>query len=257
MTPIDDNVAMNVSENASLRALLHADEVLCQELARLRFAPPVHTVYNPLEYAGAMHRRYVETFAHVDVEVLFLGMNPGPFGMTQTGIPFGEIIAVREWMKLDAAIGKPAIEHPRRPIEGLACTKSEVSGRRLWGLFKHRFGTPAAFFAKHYVANYCPLVFMEESGANRTPDKLPAAEARALQTACDAHLITLIKTLRPKWLIGVGVFAKKQAEEAVAEARITTVKVGTILHPSPANPGANRDWGNQATKQLIELGIWH
>jgi single-strand selective monofunctional uracil DNA glycosylase len=256
MNLIGDSVPMNHLDNGPSPALFRADEALCKQLAPLCFADPVHTVYNPLEYAGAMHRAYIENFAHVDVEVLFLGMNPGPLGMTQTGIPFGEIVAVREWLQLNAPISKPAIEHPRRPIEGLACTKSEVSGRRLWGLFKFRFGTPAAFFAKHYVANYCPLVFMEKSGANLTPDKLPAAEARALEAACDAHLITLVKTLRPKWIIGVGAFAKKRAEEALAHAGISTVKVGTILHPSPANPAANRDWAGQVTKRLIALQIW-
>ena len=247
---------MNVSVSSPAPVLIRADETLCTHLEPLRFAAPVHTVYNPLRYAGAMHRAYIERFAHTDIDVLFLGMNPGPFGMTQTGVPFGEIVAVREWMGLAAPIGRPATEHPRRPIEGLACSKSEVSGRRLWGLFKFRFGTPEAFFAKHYVANYCPLVFMEDSGANLTPDKLPAAEQRAIELACDAHLITAVKTLRPKWIIGVGAFAKKRAEDALATAAISKVQVGTILHPSPANPAANRDWAGQATKQLTALGIW-
>lgn len=236
--------------------VIHAAEILSRRLAPLRFAAPVHAVYDPLTYARAMHTAYVTRFARRGIDALLLGMNPGPFGMAQTGVPFGEIAAVRDWMGLAEPIGKPPVEHPKRPIEGLACGKSEVSGKRLWGLFKTRFVTPEAFFAKHYVANYCPLVFMEESGANLTPDKLPAAEQAEIEAACDAHLITLVKTLRPTWVIGVGAFAKGRAEAALATAKITDIRVGTILHPSPASPAANRDWAGQATKQLTALGIW-
>lgn len=237
-------------------ALTLAAEVLSAHVEPLRFAPPVHTVYNPLRYAGAMHRTYIERFAHANIDVLFLGMNPGPFGMTQTGIPFGEISAVRDWMQVSEPIEKPAVEHPKRPIEGLNCSKSEVSGKRLWGLFKSRFGTPEAFFAKHYVANYCPLVFMDDGGGNLTPDTLPAAEQRAIEAACDAHLVAVVKALKPTWVIGIGAFAKKRAEDALKDAKLSKIRIGTILHPSPASPAANRDWAGQATRQLTELGIW-
>jgi single-strand selective monofunctional uracil DNA glycosylase len=237
-------------------ALLAAAETLCDDLAHLRFAAPVSLVYNPLVYARAMHAAYIRRFARGGIDALFLGMNPGPYGMTQTGVPFGEIAAVRDWMKLREPIGKPPREHPKRPVEGLACTRSEVSGRRLWGLFQERFGTPAAFFARHYVANYCPLVFMAASGANLTPDKLPPTERKRLESACDAHLVAVVRALEPRWLVGVGAFAQKRGELALAAAGITGVRVGTILHPSPASPAANRDWAGQATKQLTALGIW-
>lgn len=236
--------------------LLAAVDRLCADLAPLRFAAPVECVYNPLIYARAMHAAYIRRFAHQDIDALLLGMNPGPFGMTQTGVPFGEIAAVRDWMLLREPIGKPDHEHPRRPIEGLACPKSEVSGRRLWGLFSNRYPSADAFFAKHFVANYCPLVFMEEGGANLTPDKLPAAERAPLEAACDRHLVAVVRALRPRWLIGVGGFAQKRAEAALADAGMTDVRIGTILHPSPASPAANKDWSGQATKQLQALGIW-
>jgi len=29
-----------------------------------------------------------------------------------------------------------------------------------------------------------------------------------------------------------------------------------VLHPSPASPAANRGWGEAATRQLVELGVW-
>src|SRR5262245_37829064 len=133
-------------------------------------------------------------------------MNPGPFGMAQTGVPFGEVSLVRDWLGICVPVGKPAHEHPKRPIEGFACKRSEVSGARLWGALAERYGTPDRFFAEHFIANYCPLVFMEQSGKNFTPDKLRADERAALYTVCDRHLQALVRVLEPQWVIGVGKF---------------------------------------------------
>jgi len=157
-----------------------------------------------------------------------------------------------DWLRIDAPIGRPAREHPKRPIEGLACPRSEVSGRRLWGLFRERFERPEKFFARHLVLNYCPLVFMEASARNRTPDKLPATEREALRTICDRHLEEVLTAIRPRWLIGIGAFAEKCAIRIAP----TGIEVGRILHPSPASPAANRGWAETATRQLVELGIW-
>src|SRR5690606_19431577 len=140
-------------------------------------------------------------------EVVLVGMNPGPFGMAQTGVPFGEVAAVRDWMGIEAAIGRPPEEHPKRPVLGFDCPRSEVSGARLWGWAKDRFGTPEAFFARFFVINYCPLVFLEESGRNRTPDKLPAAEREALTAVCDRALRDSIEVLSPQHVVGVGTWA--------------------------------------------------
>lgn len=236
-------------------ALLTAARSLRDTVDRLRFADPVHTVYNPLDYAWNLHAQYVTRFAQVGVDAVLLGMNPGPFGMAQTGVPFGEVTLVREWMGLSGSVQQPTTVHPKRPIQGLACTKSEVSGRRLWGLFQQHYGTPEHCFAQLFVANYCPLVFMSASGSNLTPDKLPASERTPLESACDAHLVALVRALAPRLVIGVGGFAQKRAQTALTAAGITT-KVATILHPSPASPAANRGWAEQAARQLIGLGVW-
>lgn len=236
-------------------ALLTAACTLRDTVDRLRFADPVHTVYNPLAYAWDLHAQYLTRCARPGVHAVLLGMNPGPFGMAQTGVPFGEVTLVREWMGLTGTVQQPATVHPKRPIQGLACTKSEVSGRRLWGLFQQHYGTPEACFAHLFVANYCPLVFMGASGANLTPDKLPAYERALLEAACDAHLVALVRAMAPRLVIGVGAFAQKRAQTALTTAGITT-PVATILHPSPASPAANRGWAEQATRQLIALGVW-
>ncbi|MEC8420966.1 MAG: uracil-DNA glycosylase family protein [Verrucomicrobiota bacterium] len=234
-------------------SLTKAAKKLSEMVNSLSFSSPTSFIYNPLEYAWAIHEQYLKLAGEGKKKVVFLGMNPGPFGMAQTGVPFGEIPAVRDWMNLRGEVDRPSPEHPKRPVEGLACTKSEVSGRRLWGLFSEKFPDAKDFFKDHFVANYCPLVFMEESGRNRTPDKLPASEKKPLEELCDNHLQEIVEILEPDWLIGVGGFAKKRAEEALKGIEI---KIGMILHPSPASPAANRGWVEAATNQLKEQEIW-
>lgn len=219
----------------------------------LSFADPVTHVYNPLDYAWAMHEAFINRFGGGTKRVLMLGMNPGPWGMAQTGLPFGEIAAVKNYIGIEAAIGKPKQEHPKRQVVGLACERSEVSGRRLWGLMAQRYPDPADFFAEHMVVNYCPLVFMAESGKNITPDKLPAAEREPLEKACDAHLRELVGVWQPEWVVGVGAFAEMCAKRALDGLDL---KFGRILHPSPASPIANRGWAPQAEKQMVGMGLW-
>lgn len=233
--------------------LIAAARELSERVDKLKFRAPVTHVYNPLTYAWAAHEEYLRRFGNGRKRVVFLGMNPGPFGMTQTGVPFGEIAAVRDWMSVHAEVKKPKVEHPKRPILGFDCSRSEVSGRRFWGLFAERFGSPNKFFAGHFVANYCPLAFLEKSGLNRTPNKLPPAVRNSLQTICDQHLRRVLEILQPEWLIGVGGFAEERAQTA---AEGTKVRVGCILHPSPASPAANRGWAKRATEQLVALGVW-
>jgi single-strand selective monofunctional uracil DNA glycosylase len=173
--------------------------------------------------------------------------------MAQTGVPFGEIAAVRDWMKLTGTVGRPPREHPKRPVTGLACTRSEVSGRRLWGLFAQRFTTPQACFAEHFVANWCPLAFMEAGGKNRTPDQLPSSEMALVTNVCDEHLRAVARALSPQWVVGVGRYAHDAARRALTGQ---DVRFAAIPHPSPANPAANRDWAGAATRALVEQGVW-
>lgn len=210
-------------------------------------------VYNPLLYAWRAHEAYLRKFGACPKRVVFLGMNPGPFGMVQTGVPFGEVAAVRDWLGVQAEIERPSREHPRRPVSGFECQRSEVSGQRLWGLFAQRFDCCESFFREHFVINYCPLAFVESTGRNRTPDKLPAGEREALFAACDAHLRKAISVLKPEWLIGIGDFALDRATAVFGE---TGPRLGRVLHPSPASPLANRGWAGTAARQLEALGVW-
>jgi single-strand selective monofunctional uracil DNA glycosylase len=225
---------------------------LARSVAGLRFGPPVTHAYNPLVYARRSHEAYIERYGAGRKRVVFLGMNPGPFGMAQTGVPFGAVAPVRSWLRVEAPVFRPRRQHPKRPVLGFACARNEVSGERLWGAVAERFGTSKRFFARHYVANYCPLLFLEESGRNRTPDKLPAREQEPLFAACDRHLRRLVAAFEPQWVIGIGGFAEARARAALDGSG---VRIGRILHPSPANPRAQRDWAGSALRELLAQGV--
>lgn len=225
---------------------------LSRELSELRFAPPVTHVYNPLDYASGLHARYLRQHARREPRALLLGMNPGPWGMAQTGVPFGDVTFVRDWLGIAGKVGRPEPEHPKRPIQGLSCARSEVSGTRLWGWAAERFGTPDRFFATFFIHNYCPLCFMEDSGRNRTPDKLPAEEREPLFDACDRALQRVVDAVAPERIIGIGTFAEGRARRALAGHDL---QVDRVLHPSPASPIANRGWAAAATAELRALGV--
>ncbi len=235
-----------------MTTLLSISDALSDELRPLQFAAPITHVYNPLEYARAPHALYLDRYGRGPKEIVLVGMNPGPFGMAQTGVPFGEIAMVRDWMGINADVGKPALEHPKRPIDGFRCARSEVSGARLWGWARDAFDTPDRFFARFFGANYCPLCFMEESGRNFTPDKLPAAIRARVNMACDRALRATVELLRPNYVLGVGHFAEARARVALEGL---SVKLGRIPHPSPASPAANRGWANECAKALATYGI--
>jgi len=231
--------------------LTQVSRTLSDRVSELTFRSPVAYVYNPLEYARAPHEAYLKRYGKGRKRALLLGMNPGPFGMAQTGVPFGDVTMVRDFLDVSGAVGKPAREHPKRTIAGFSCARSEVSGTRLWGFAQSHFKTAARFCEDFFVANYCPLVFMDEGGKNLTPDKLPKAEQELLFQACDGALRDIVSTLEPKFVIGVGAFALARAQRALPDFR---GKIGMILHPSPASPKANRGWAAIAEQELRDLG---
>ena len=225
---------------------------LSRAVGRLKFGDPIRYVYDPLEYAREPHEAYLSRYGAAPKQVLLVGMNPGPFGMAQTGVPFGDVSMVRDFLNIEGTVSHPPNEHPKRPILGFSCSRSEVSGTRLWGFARHRFGTAARFFDDFFVTNYCPLVFMEATGRNFTPDKLPAREREPLFDACDTALRHIVAALEPHFVVGVGAFAMSRAKAALTNY---SGVIGTVLHPSPASPKANRGWAAIAERELLELGV--
>ncbi len=234
------------------QGLIQISRELAGSLADLPIPDGCAYVYNPLEYARETHEKYLKRYGLRPKEILLVGMNPGPWGMAQTGVPFGEVKIVRGWLGIEGRVKKPAFLHPNRPVDGLSCQRSEVSGKRLWGWAKTRFSDPETFFSTYFVTNYCPLLFYDKGGRNITPDRLPKSERDRLFPICDEALKEVVQYLRPRWVLGVGRFAADRAVESLAGIR---VRIGRITHPSPANPRANRGWEAVIETELTLLGI--
>lgn len=249
---------MNRSKNTATKVhqIVAAASQLRDKVGRLDFSSEISWVYNPLQYAWKVHQQYIERHFKPSCEILLVGMNPGPWGMSQTGVPFGEVSKVRDWLGLDAKIDKPHEQHPKRPIEGFDCARKEVSGDRFWGFIAKRFDSPKNFFNRHFVVSYCPLAFMAESGLNITPDKLTNQLRGPLEEICDDHLLQLLQVIGPKWVVGVGAWSEKRCRQVVQRSGQSSITVGRILHPSPASPAANKDWAAVVEGQLKSLGAW-
>uniref|UniRef100_A0A8V5H0W9 Uracil-DNA glycosylase-like domain-containing protein n=1 Tax=Melopsittacus undulatus TaxID=13146 RepID=A0A8V5H0W9_MELUD len=203
--------------------------------------PTVTHIYRPLEYAWEPHSRFVRTFCTGPRSVLFVGMNPGPFGMGQTGVPFGEVQHVRDWLHIGGQVQRPDPEHPKRPVLGLNCPRSEVSGARFWGLIRRLCPDPQRFFTHCFVHNHCPLLFLSASGRNVPPSDLPPQHRGPILELCDQALVGAVRVLSTRLVLALGRFTEHRARRG-------------LPHPSPRNPRANREWERMVLSRLRELG---
>ena len=209
----------------------------------------VDAVYNPLAYAWEPHRAYLELASGGGAKTLLLGMNPGPHGMGQMGIPFAATSVVRDLLKItNLEVGQPRKPHPKRPISGLDWPKEEVSGTRLWGLLANEYGSAESIFKSVFLLNHCPLMlFSGERATNITPDKITGPTTKALLERCDEHLREVADIMQIERVIGVGRYSEKRALNALSGIDIS---VTTCWHPSPASPLANRNKGEDWKKNV-------
>ncbi|MFL2952112.1 MAG: uracil-DNA glycosylase family protein [Candidatus Thalassarchaeaceae archaeon] len=199
-------------------------------------------VYNPLMYAWDIHEEFIRVSGGRGAKTILMGMNPGPHGMGQMGVPFAATSVVRDLLGISGIdVSKPAISHPKRPVNGLAHPKEEVSGTRLWGLLQDRYGGADQIFQNVFIVNHCPLMILHgPRGTNVTPNNVSGPAVRDLLERCDQHLMEVVMALGAEQVIGIGKYAEKRANLALGEMGI---RVMTCWHPSPASPLANRNGG--------------
>ena len=202
----------------------------------------VDVCYNPLEYAWDVHEAYLRRMGGSGARAVILGMNPGPHGMGQMGIPFAATSMVRDLLRItDIQVNQPEAVDPRRPVVGLEYPREEVSGTRLWGLLFEHYGDARAVASRVFLVNHCPLMLFSGSRAtNITPDKVAGPTARTLLERCDQHLREVVEVMEAERVVGVGRFAESRARVALADH---SVEVLGCWHPSPASPLANRNGG--------------
>ncbi|XP_075222511.1 single-strand-selective monofunctional uracil-DNA glycosylase [Lycorma delicatula] len=216
---------------------------LTSENIEVKLNPPVEYIYNPLEYAFEVHSNFVNKFCNEKKQLLFLGMNPGPWGMMQTGVPFGDINTVKNWLKLSGNITEPHRQHPNKRVKGFDCKRVEVSGKRFWSLAQHLSNNnPNTFFSNSFLHNYFPLVLLSSTGKNITPADLKSSDQKLIQNICNESLLEILAHLQVKYVIAIGRFAERRVVSLLKNKNVTDIKVVYISHPSPRNPASNKDW---------------
>ena len=211
-------------------------------------------VTNPLDYAWEFHEQFIDKWSEFGARTLLLGMNPGPYGMAQTGVPFGATAMARDILQIEERnVKTPPDAHPKRPVEGLSMERQEVSGTRFWSMLSDHYGSTEAIFSNIFVVNHCPLLILGETGRNVTPVDLPKSTIEPVLKACDRHLKSIVEIMGIETVIGVGNYAKKRAQSV-----LTDVHIDAMWHPSPASPLANRnggaDWRVNAISKIPKHG---
>ncbi len=208
-------------------------------VSRILKHPSVAYVTNPLDYAWDYHEQFIDKWSVFGAKTLLLGMNPGPYGMAQTGVPFGATAMARNVLHIEEReVKTPLGAHPKRPVEGLSMQRQEVSGTRFWSMLADHYGSTESIFSNIYVVNHCPLLLLGETGRNVTPVDLPQSVIEPVLKACDCHLKSVVDVMGIEAVVGVGNYAKKRAKSV-----LDGVRIDSMWHPSPASPLANRNGG--------------
>lgn len=271
--------------------LLQKTRDLAAVLDTFRHPAGVSHVYNPLSYMATAHEawlsRYVQYGECDEVAVtpspyLILGMNPGPWGMVQTGVPFGDVpnagklIGVRDGStpftaQIPCGVSLPAIFkpqldgiqlHPKRPVQGFACTRVEASGDRLWGGLATVWGLLDAVLDDCFAMNYCPLAYFSgEAGENVTPEAFikagpyrDEAYAQELDDVCGAYLRTVMRAMDTKVVLAIGRYAERKAKIA-ASMVANKPAVVYLTHPSPLATRNAEQWAEMARTTMQAAGV--
>lgn len=237
---------------------LKATKTLNERFQELTFNEKVETYYNPLTYALPVHEAYLNKFGNEPKQAFFLGMNPGPWGMAQTGIPFTDPYIARDWMDLpQKSVGTPKNEREDRPVKGWESERKEASGQRLHGYFRRLYGSLESFFEIGIVQNYCPLVMYANDGTNLTPEDLLKDDREKIFKACGPYIEQLLHFYEPEVLVGIGRFGQRRLANV---ADLSQEEVFYLPHPSPASPIATRNggdyWRNLVKETLEEAGLY-
>lgn len=222
---------------------------LNNELNELQFPKNITHIYNPIVYALNLHCQYIKKFLNGKKKVMLIGMNPGPNGMVQNGVPFGNTNTVKNLMKIQGQVDQPPSLNPKRPVTGLSCTTEEPSGVRIWNLLQKLAGSLEVFGEQCFLHNFCPLAFFDEQGKNITPSELKGKIKSTLRDICLKYLEKEIQLIQPEIIIAIGSYVgdslRKLSKQSIYVR--TNIKILQLAHPSPRSLN-NNNWPEKATE---------
>ncbi|CAH0594158.1 unnamed protein product [Chrysodeixis includens] len=228
---------------------LHLADELNLSLEQYKIPPKVQNVYNPTIYARHTFEMYIRKYCNTKKKIVYFGMNPGPWGMSQTGVPFGEITSIRDWLGISGPVEQPPSQNANRPVLGFNCTRTEISGKRFWGLFKTLCGTPEKFFESSFVYNYLPQQWMTSNGCNLTPAEFKKSEVEELYNICDPIFSKILQLYKVEIIVAIGKFCETRAKEVLKRHSLPSIQILYLPHPSPRAVN-NKNWDQTATEFL-------
>ncbi|XP_073819638.1 uncharacterized protein isoform X2 [Musca autumnalis] len=163
-------------------------------------------IYNPLDYdAAKIHKDYLKRYLKGPKRVLFVTMNPASHGELQTGIPFGHMPTIREYMKLKSTIIDSPVPHPSEDEE----QERENNSIYFWQMIREIFYSQnfflSKFFQQRFVHSFCPLAFIDGEKQFVTLENLPDKTYRKEVTKACVHILEKqLKLLQPDMVIVMG-----------------------------------------------------
>jgi single-strand selective monofunctional uracil DNA glycosylase len=211
-------------------------------------------IWNPGLYAASWHALFRKEYPASAGCILVFGLNPGPYGMAQTGIPFTDLKRLREHLpRLAKGLERrgcslAGVGLAPRSLRPYLSRTFESSAVRVYRFLSRGWGSAEDGWRSVVVANPCSLLFMDAAGENRTPADLVGAvsrrtgslvAARRLRERCNAlrrlAAREAVRVLSPRGVVLLG----KDAQRAMQTGIAPLLGPDSILgweHPARAVP---------------------
>jgi single-strand selective monofunctional uracil DNA glycosylase len=240
----------------------------CWHRAALRFEPMARRiraatgwlVLDPGRYGERWHHRFRRCYPVGPRPLLVFGLNPGPYGMAQTGVPFTDLKRLefhlpRLWRELLAArepVALPGLAPPS--LRPFLTRTFESSSVRVYKFLERAFGSAEQAFRRVAFVNPCPLLFIDRAtGENRTPADLPRAAPRLMREFDALRRTTVLEAVSELEARGA-VLLGKDVARAAAPALRAALPADSVLeweHPARAVP---ETWARGLHESLAARG---
>jgi len=195
-------------------------------------------VWNPALYALDIYQEYLTKFPPEPGAILALGLNPGPYGMAQTGIPFTDCRTASGALGMEMTIPGKA---PDDLISRLKKANGKWRGtyeRSSLGMYRFlilAWGDIKTAYRNWFVGNPCPLLFLDPERWNVTPADPRLRRMKEVGELRQRAVIGFSEILNPRGIVCFG----KDVAKAVGEVAIRQVGPDRVVfyeHPARAVP---------------------
>ena len=238
--------------NAFKRSLLSLweEHALAWEELRSRLARTTGLgVWNPQLYGLPLYRRFAtEHLPTSRGAIVALGLNPGKYGMSQTGIPFTDVTRAA---RVGIAIEPPGLAPASlRPF--LKSYRVERSSASVYNLLDALWGGPAEGWRRLWAVAPCGLLFLEPDGTNVTPADARLARRDDVRELRLRVIRESVEAARPRGVLLLGQDVARVAADALGD-----VETLVVDHPVARGPGRRGPaWWAGVVAQAVRARGW-